>query len=68
MWAEIFPRYGKFILRFSMLWKNNFHGVDVYKRQVFSGPGLAGSLLLPKICTGGFASGAGGCGDAFSAV
>ena len=28
MWAEIFPRYGKFILRFSMLWKNNFHGVE----------------------------------------
>ena len=24
----VFPRYGKFIFDFSMLWKNNFHGVE----------------------------------------
>jgi len=29
---SVFPRYGNFILRFSTLWKNNFHSVEKMAR------------------------------------
>ncbi|MFY9376213.1 MAG: hypothetical protein WAQ74_07980, partial [Kiritimatiellia bacterium] len=39
--ALLFPRYGKFILRFSILWKNKFHGMEKF----YGATGLRGGRV-----------------------